>query len=215
LLFACALGGVLLMKILSMSLKSVLAVIFLSLIAFNPGLSSAGDAFTPINGVWSVENVDGASVYRVDGSQHKVSIREHFPIAVYSEVKDFHEGELSVRFKPLSGKSDQAGGIVFDRKENGDYLVLRANALEGNLNLYRYVSGLRTPIKEVGNAPAPAGTWHELKIVIIGTSVKGYLDGALLLEHTLDHTVSGGIGLWSKDDSVTLFKDFNVATRGQ
>ena len=203
------------MKTYPSPLLCLLAALCVSVMALSPGLSRAGSPFTPIAGAWSTETVDGSSVLKVDGSQHTVSATEHFPVAVYSGIKDFRDGEISVRFKPLAGKSDQAGGIFFDRKDNGDYLILRANALENNLNLYRYASGRRTPIKEVMNAPAPAGAWHELKLVITGASLKGYLDGALLLEHTLDHQVSGAVGLWSKDDSVTLFKDFNAVPGGQ
>ena len=195
--------------------KYLLALFCVIGMALIPEPTQAEDLFTPIVGVWKVENADGTYVLRVDGSQHAVSAQEHFPIAEYSGIKDFHEGEILVRLKPLSGQSDQAGGIFFDRKQNGDYIVLRANALENNLNLYSYKAGRRVPIKEVGNAPAQAEKWHELKVVITGMSVKGYLDGALLLEHTLDSTVSGGIGLWSKDDSVTLFKDFHATASAE
>lgn len=168
---------------------------------------SIGD-FSPVVGQWKADTPGGGIV--VDGSKHAVSADEHFPIAVHVPTKDFQEGTLAVQFKPIAGRSDQAGGIFFDRKDNGDYFVVRANALENNLNLYRYASGRRTPIKEVEGAPAQAGVWHELKVVVSGSRVAGYLDGKLLLQHDLGRKIAGGVGLWSKDDSVTLFKDFQV-----
>lgn len=169
--------------------------------------------FSPVVGNWRQDNVDGGTVLIVDGSQRAVSSNEHFPIAAYLPQTDFHDGTITVQFKPIAGKSDQAGGIFFDRKDNGDYLVVRANALEGNLNLYRYATGRRTPIQEVDNAPAQTGVWHELKLVISESHVQGYLDGKPLLQYDLDRNISGGVGLWSKDDSVIMFKDFHVASK--
>lgn len=159
-------------------------------------------------GNWRLDTVDGAHVVVVDGSALP---REPFPIAEYSGIKDFREGTITVQFKPVAGKSDQAGGIFFDRKDNGDYLAVRANARENNLNLYRYAAGRRTSVKEVGNAPAPTGVWHEIKLVVSGSLIQGYLDGKPLLTHDLGREISGGVGLWSKDDSVALFKNFRVS----
>ncbi len=199
------------MNMRPLSLKHLLFGACLALLTLAPGPARAMDGFTPLVGQWRTETVAGAAVLVVDGSRHKVSATEHFPIAVHAGTQDFREGTITVRFQPVSGIEDQAGGIFFDRKANGDYLVVRANALENNLNLYRYDSGRRRAIKEVGNAPASSGSWHELKIIITGTSLQGYLDGSLLLTHTLDRPVSGGVGLWSKDDSLTRFKDFQVS----
>jgi hypothetical protein len=193
--------------------NALICMLFLCLMNVRPAAAASSEllaGFTPNAGTWRMEAEGGINVLVVDGSRHTVSRTEHFPLAIYSAMTDFRHGTISVRFKPMAGKSDQAGGIVFDRQANGDYLVLRANALEGNLNLYRYAAGRRSPLREAGDAPAPAGVWHELKLVVSGRTVQGYLDGVLLLEHDLGRGVSGGIGLWSKDDSVTLFKDFNV-----
>ncbi|WP_243312378.1 LamG domain-containing protein [Fundidesulfovibrio agrisoli] len=196
---------------------AILAVL-LALLASSAAFSAwaaGGDDFAPAKGQWAWETIDGERALKVDGSRNTAAPREHFPIALSTGTNDFRSGEVSVRFKPLSGRSDQAGGIMFDYRQNGDYLVLRANALESNLNLYRYASGRRTPLKEVANAPAPAGVWHELRLVIDGSKLRGYLDGKELLSFDLGREVSGGVGLWSKDDSVTVFKDFNVTSAKQ
>ena len=199
--------------------------------------SAAGlDELLPVVGVWRVQTDAGKQVLEVDGSAWKrgqvsaefqqsatkvfgekagefakrVSSAANFPFAIFAGVQDFHDGEITVRFKPLAGKSDQAAGILFDLKENGDYLVLRANALEDNLILFRYQNGRRSAVKEVKNAPAPSGIWHDLKVTVNGKELKGFLDGKLLLEQPLENPVSGKVGLWSKDDSVTLFEGFTL-----
>ncbi len=136
----------------------------------------------------------------------------YFPFVVAGYVKDFTDGEISVRFKPVSGRIDQAAGIIFNVQPNGDYLILRANALEQNLVLFKYVKGKRSRVKWISDVPVPSGKWQELRLVVSGKEVKGYLDGQERLQEKLPQTVSGKIGLWSKADSVTYFSDFTVKT---
>jgi len=135
----------------------------------------------------------------------------YFPFAVAKAVEDFREGEISLRFKGVGGRIDQAAGIVFNLKPNGDYLTLRANCLEDNLVLFKYERGTRSPVKWIRNTPTPSKQWHDLKLVVRGNNVKGYLDGKLSLEHTLPAPVSGRVGVWSKADSVVYFDDFRIA----
>src|SRR5262245_20872535 len=40
------------------------------------------------------------------------------------------DGYVEVKFKPISGKEDQAGGIVWRWKDGDNYYIARANALE-------------------------------------------------------------------------------------
>jgi len=138
----------------------------------------------------------------------------YFPFAVFKDVQDFKEGEISLRFKPIAGRIDQAAGIVFNLKLNGDYLILRANALENNLVLFQYVRGKRSSVKWIRNTPTATQQWHDLKLEVNGTSVKGYLDGKLYLEHALASPVSGKVGVWSKADSFVYFDDFQVRPKG-
>jgi len=138
----------------------------------------------------------------------------YFPFAVFKDVQDFKEGEISLRFKPIAGRIDQAAGIVFNLKLNGDYLILRANALENNLVLFQYVRGKRSSVKWIRNTPTATQQWHDLKLEVNGTSVKGYLDGKLYLEHALASAVSGKVGVWSKADSFVYFDDFRVRRKG-
>lgn len=139
-----------------------------------------------------------------------VSSFAYFPYAVARDVDDFRAGEITLRFKPMQGRIDQAGGILFNLKTNGDYLALRANALENNLVLWKFEKGKRTSVKWVRNTPTASQQWHVIKLTVEGTKVTGHLDGKLLLEHTLPEPVSGRVGIWSKADSVTYFDDFTV-----
>lgn len=134
----------------------------------------------------------------------------YFPFAIAKYVEDFKEGEISLRFKPIAGKIDQAAGILFNVKPNGDYLTLRANALEENLVLFKYVKGKRSSVKWIKNTPTPSKQWQDLRLVVDGKNVKGYLNGKLYLEHSLSEPVSGKVGVWTKADSVTYFDDFTV-----
>jgi hypothetical protein len=134
----------------------------------------------------------------------------YFPYAVARNVTDFTSGEITLRFKPLEGRIDQAAGIVFDVKPNGDYLTLRGNALENNLVLFQFKKGKRSPVKWIKNTPTSTKTWHDLKLKVTGKKVEGFLDGKLLLEHELAAPVSGKVGVWSKADSFVYIDDFTV-----
>ena len=132
------------------------------------------------------------------------------PLAVAKDVADFRDGEISVRFEGISGRIDQGAGILFNLKQNGDYLTVRANPLENNLVLWKFEKGRRSSVKWIRNTPTPTRQWHDLKVLIAGLKVEGYLDGKLYLEHRLPEPVSGRIGLWSKADSHMYFDDYTV-----
>ena len=136
----------------------------------------------------------------------------YFPYAVMKDVQDFRAGEISMRFKGISGRIDQGAGILFNLKTNGDYLTVRANPLENNLVLWKFEKGRRSSVKWIRDTPTPTRTWHDLKVRIAGTKVEAYLDGKLFLEHVLPQPVSGKVGLWSKADSYVYFDDYAVTT---
>jgi hypothetical protein len=134
----------------------------------------------------------------------------YYPYAVATGVDDFREGEINLRFKSIEGRIDQGMGILFDLQPNGDYLTIRANALENNLVLWKFEKGERSSVKWVKGTPSLTHQWHDLRVVVKGTAVEGYIDGKLYLTDTLDHAVSGRIGVWSKADSVVYVDDFTV-----
>jgi hypothetical protein len=138
----------------------------------------------------------------------------YYPYAVAGGIEDFREGEITVRFKPLEGRIDQGAGILFNLKPNGDYLTVRANALENNLVLWQFVRGSRSSVKWVRNTPTATRQWHDLKLIVRGKSVEAYLDGKPTLTHELATPVSGKVGLWSKADSFVYFDDYTVNAAG-
>jgi len=117
--------------------------------------------------------------------------------AFYSDVR------LGARFKPISGSEDQAGGLIFRVQDKNNYYILRANALENNVILFKYANGHRTSIKEA-SAKVARATWQELRVEATGNRLRGYLNGQLVIEATDDAYKSGGVGLWTKADSGDL-----------
>jgi len=85
-------------------------------------------------------------------------------------------GYVEVKFKPLSGKEDQAGGVVWRWKDGDNYYVARANALENNVSLYYTANGRRNTIKYV-DAPVPGSTWHTLRVEFWDKRIRVVLDG--------------------------------------
>ena len=130
-----------------------------------------------------------------------------FPWCVRSGVA-VTDGFVEVRFKPVAGKEDQAGGVVWRWKNGGNYYVARANALEDNVSLYYTENGSRKTIKYV-DAPVPGNVWHLLRVEFAGARIKVLLDGKAYIEAVDTHIAgSGSVGVWTKADSVTLFDDF-------
>jgi hypothetical protein len=127
-----------------------------------------------------------------------------FPLAVYKPVsaKDI---EMSVRFKPVAGKVDQAGGIAVRLTTYDDYYVVRANALEDNVRFYRVVKGRREQIEGV-DTKVTGNQWHTLGLRAEGDAFTITFDGrTLFTAHDKTFTNSGKVALWTKADSVTYF----------
>lgn len=131
-----------------------------------------------------------------------------FPWCVKSGTS-ISDGFVEVRFKPVSGREDQAGGVVWRWKDGDNYYVARANALENNVSLYYTEKGSRKTIKYV-DAPVAGLAWHALRVEFKGMQVKVSLDGKTYIETDDAHiTGPGSVGVWTKADSVTLFDDFS------
>ena len=118
------------------------------------------------------------------------------------------DGSVETTFKPMSGREDRAGGLVWRWKDGDNYYVARANALENNVSLYYTERGSRKTLKYV-DAPVASGTWHTLKVEFAGTHIVVALDGRRYIELDDGHIAGpGAVGVWTKADSVTAFKDF-------
>lgn len=135
----------------------------------------------------------------------------YFPYAVAKDIDDFHDGEISVRFKLVAGQLDQCAGILFNLKPNGDYLTVRFNGKENNVVLWTFNQGKRSFVKKgAEDVPLAMNQWHSLQVSVKGTNLQASLNGKHLLDYTLAEPVSGKVGLWSKTDSVSYFDDFTV-----
>jgi hypothetical protein len=134
-----------------------------------------------------------------------------FPLAVYQPISP-KDVEVTVRFKPVAGKVDQAGGIAVRLTTPDDYYVVRANALEDNVRFYRVVKGNRQQIAGADTKVA-SGEWHTLTLKAQGDRFTVSFDGKQLYT-TEDKTFGnpGKIALWTKADSVTHFDRIAITT---
>jgi hypothetical protein len=152
------------------------------------------------------------------GSRHEefidnVKAFAYFPYAVARDIDNFTNGEISIRFKLISGQLDQCAGILFNLKPNGDYLTVRFNGKEDNLVLWTFNKGKRSFVKKGSeNMPLAMNQWHTMKITVSVQKLEGYLNGKLLLQYDLPELVNGKIGVWSKTDSVSYFDEFVVVS---
>src|SRR5207245_7785417 len=132
--------------------------------------------WSTVDGQWTVEEMAGAP------SGKKVLVqratKNEFNVIV-APAGPFTDVDVSMKFKPLSGRQDASGGIVF-RFNDGKYYVVRANALEDNFRLYSYDRGRRQLATARVKAPALA-QWHTLRLVAVGDHIQAWLDGALQL----------------------------------
>jgi len=126
------------------------------------------------------------------------------------EDKKFSDADISVRFRPVSGREDASGGIIFRAKDGQNYLLVRANALENNFRLYTIVNGKRSTVASARVTEPKLGVWHTIRVVAAGPKIQAYLNGAMLLEHQDKTFADGWVGLWTKADSVTEFADLEI-----
>jgi 3-keto-disaccharide hydrolase len=168
-------------------------------------------------GKWIIQ-AEGPNKYLVQTDAD--STRSRFPVAVLTDVSAA-DVDLSVRFKPVSGRVDQAAGLVWRYRDQDNYYLVRANALEDNVVVYKVENGKRTDlaVKSEGRtygkkAEVPAGQWSTLRVVASGPRFEVHFNGARLYE-VEDTTFSqpGKVGVWTKADSVTGFDDLTVVTK--
>jgi hypothetical protein len=131
------------------------------------------------------------------------------------------DGFVEVKSKPVSGKEDQAAGLVWRFKDADNYYIVRSNALEGNVVLYKTLNGKRSSLQVKGrtfgygvDAKVPANKWSTLRVEFRGKLFTVIFDGKKLFE-VEDETLgeAGGVGVWTKADSVTLFDDFTYGVK--
>lgn len=161
----------------------------------------------------------------------------YYPVAVLKGVENFSDGAISMKFKTVAGDADRCSGILFNVKPNGDWLAIRYNDTENNVALWEFHNGIRRNMKFSDRAKPfmlDRTAWHELKLTVDGASLKSWLDGVPAIEYTLGSEpvpgrkgapnpdlfpannpvlrppVAGKVGLWTKTDSTSYFKDYIV-----
>ena len=193
-------------------------------------------SFSSLVGNWHIDRDGSRTVYAVDGRKWEDGLMaagardkakalygekyakflsnleayRYFPLSLNREVTRFKSGSIEVSFKAESGRIDQGAGIAFNIKPDGDYLVVRANALENNLVLFSMERGRRASLQWIRNVPTPTNQWHTLKVVINGKRIVGYLNNVKYIDYTWRENIDGRIGLWSKSDSYVFFDNFTV-----
>jgi hypothetical protein len=130
-----------------------------------------------------------------------------YPVCIKDDAK-LKDGFVEVKFKPVSGKEDQAGGVIWRCKDKDNYYISRANALEDNVTIYHTVNGKRTEKKRI-NTKVASGQWHTLRVDFKDHFFVVTFDGKKAFTWKDDTLKDGGkVGVWTKADSVTLFDDF-------
>jgi len=134
-----------------------------------------------------------------------------FPLAIYKQFSG-RDVEVSVRFKPVAGTVDQAGGVVVRLQTPDDYYVVRANALEDNVRFYRVVKGKREQLAGADIKVFP-NVWHTLALKVQGNRFSISYDGQALFTAE-DNTFAGPgkVALWTKADSVTHFDTIAITS---
>ena len=153
---------------------------------------------------WSVERDDTAPSKPNVLKQSGVAT---FPICIKDDSR-LKDGFVQVRFKPVAGKEDQAGGVIWRCQDANNYYIARANALENNVTIYHTIDGRRVAFKNIVTKVA-SGVWHTLRVDFKGNQFTITFDGQKVIE-AADNSFpnAGKVGVWTKADSITLFDDF-------
>ncbi len=143
-----------------------------------------------------------------------------YPVC-FKDSTSLRDGFVEVKFKPISGKEDQAGGVIWRCQDKDNYYIARANAAEDNVVLYKTVKGKRSSLDIVGRKggygvkeKVASGQWHTLRVEFAGNKFTVVFNGKSLFDvEDTTFTGAGKVGLWTKADSVTLFDDFSYGSK--
>ena len=135
-----------------------------------------------------------------------------FPVCLKNDT-NLKDGFVEVKFKPVAGKEDQAGGVIWRVQDANNYYIARANALEDNVTIYHTINGKRVAFKNI-NTKVTSGVWHTLRVDFEGNKFTVRFDGKIMIEAADESFKEAGkVGLWTKADSVTLFDNFSCGPR--
>jgi glycosyl hydrolase family 59 (putative galactocerebrosidase) len=178
-----------------------------------PGTAPPGFEFTLTGGgpvsAWKVVADPTAAAQKAIAQTSQDRTDYRFPLAVYLPItaKDV---DVTVRFKPVEGKVNQAGGITVRLADRDNYYVVRANALEDNVRFYRVVNGRRLQIQGA-NLKVASNQWHTLGLRAEGDRFTVSFDGKpLFTAEDKTFANAGKVALWTKTDSVTHFDAISI-----
>lgn len=149
----------------------------------------------------------------------KDGVEGRFPLAILNNIS-VRDGEVSVKMKPVAGAEDRAGGLVWRYRDPDNYYLVRANARENNLVIFKIEGGRRIALAIKGTTkaeyavshPVPASQWSVLKVQFRGSLFSVYFNHRRLFQVVdTSFTGPGRVGLWTKADSVTYFDDFYIS----
>jgi hypothetical protein len=172
------------------------------------GAAPAG--WTAVSGAWKVEA--NATALSAPNVVRQSETDKAFPVLTLDSAKGLADVDVGVKFNVLSGEKAQAGGVVFRFVDGGNYYTARANGNEGNFALFRLIGGNRVKLMEA-EAPTGTSTWLQVRVEARGSAINVYNATTKLFTWTeteADAPKAGGVGIWTKDDSVTLFDDFRA-----
>jgi hypothetical protein len=132
------------------------------------------------------------------------------PLAIL-DILAVRDADISVRLKPLTGHDAAAGGLVFRYRDANNYYVVRANALDHTVAVFKVQNGQSSPLCAGVRHDIPANAWSILKVSVRGSKFQVFVNHRRLLQaedKTFQNT--GKVGLWTKGDAVTYFDDFRV-----
>jgi hypothetical protein len=131
-----------------------------------------------------------------------------YPVCIKDNTS-LKDGFVEVKFKPISGKEDQAGGVIWRCKDKDNYYISRANALEDNVTIYHTVNGRRVEKKRI-NTKVASGKWHSLRVDFKDNYFVVTFDAKKAFTWKDDtFKEPGKVGVWTKADSTTIFDDFS------
>jgi len=132
------------------------------------------------------------------------------PLAILDRVK-LRDGDVSVRLKPVGGKDNPGGGLVFRYRDENNYYLVRASTFDNSVAVFRVENGKRSPMLAGARHNIPMNAWRILKVSVKGNRFQVYVDHRRILQGQ-DSTFAqaGGVGLWTNADSITYFDDFRV-----
>ncbi len=154
---------------------------------------------------WSVEKDDSAPS---KPNVLKQSGEATFAVCIKNDT-NLKDGFVEVKFKPVAGKEDQAGGVIWRVQDANNYYISRANALEDNVTIYHTINGKRVAFKNI-NTKVTSGVWHTLRVDFEGNKFTVTFDGTKVIDATDESFANAGkVGVWTKADSVTEFDNFS------